>query len=236
MSSKRRFWDLILEAGAAIINMRFPNSSTAPTSPFEGQTYFNSTSKKFFGWNGTEWVDLSQIMASASTIKGDITNANTNPAFPGSPATGDIWFITSNAGTVGGVEVEIGDQLVRGTSNWFVLQANTFAASETRAGVIELATQAEANAGSDTTRALTPATLAGYLANFFYARRVSTVIATLAANTPTTVTHGLGVALPSVTIWQGGEIIDLEVVSTSSNAYTVQSLSALSSVTCVTQA
>lgn len=232
----RRFWNLILEAGAAIINLRFPNSSTAPTSPYEGQTYFNAIDKRFYGWNGTSWIDLSQILNSPANIKGDITNANTNPAFPGSPATGDIWFITTTAGTVGGIEVEIGDQLVRGTSGWFVLQANTFAASDTRAGVIELATQAEANAGSDTTRALTPATLAGYLANYFYARRVSTLIGTLTANTATTVTHGLGVALPSVTIWQGNEIIDLEVVSTSSNAYTVQSLVTLSNVTCVTEA
>ncbi|MFN8349429.1 MAG: hypothetical protein U0X91_30790 [Spirosomataceae bacterium] len=234
--SKRRFWDLILEAGAAIVNLRFPNSSTAPTSPYDGQTYFNSSDKKFWGWNGTTWIDLSQIMNSPANIKGDITNANTNPAFPGSPSTGDIWFITTTAGTVGGIDVEIGDQLIRGSSGWFVMQANTFAASETRAGVIELATQAEANAGSDTTRALTPATLAGYLANYFYSRRVSTLIASLPANTATTVTHGLGVALPSVTIWQGNEIIELDVVSTSSNAYTVQSLSALTNVTCVTEA
>ncbi|WP_028526120.1 hypothetical protein [Runella limosa] len=231
--AKNRFFDLILNAGAAIVNLRFPNSATAPTSPYEGQTYYDTATKKFMGWNGTVWLDLSQVMTGAATIKGDITNANTSPAFPSSPATGDIWFITTNGGSVGGIEVEIGDQLVRGTTNWFVLQANTFTASETRAGVIELATQAEANAGSDTTRALTPATLAGYLANFFYARRVTQTITSLVANTATNVTHGLNLATPVVQVWQGGEEIDLHVQSVSNNIVSVTSNTTLANVTVI---
>lgn len=231
--ARNRFFDLIMNAGAVIVNLRFPNSATAPVSPYEGQTYFDTASKKFMGWNGTAWVDLSQVMTGAATIKGEITNANTSPAFPSSPATGDIWFITTNAGTVGGIEVEIGDQLVRGTTNWFVLQANTMSASETRAGVIELATQAEANAGSDATRALTPATLAGYLANFFYARRVSQNITSLVANTTTNVTHGLNLATPVVQVWQGGEEIDLHIQSVSANVISVTSNTTLANVSVI---
>jgi hypothetical protein len=30
----------------------------APASPKEGQIYFNSTDKHFYGWNGTEWKQL----------------------------------------------------------------------------------------------------------------------------------------------------------------------------------
>lgn len=228
--AKRRFWDIVLETGAAIINLRFPNSSVAPVSPYEGQTYFDTSTKRFMGWNGTAWIDLSQVMSSAATIRGEINNANTNPAFPSSPATGDYWFITTNAGTVGGIEVEVGDQLVRGSSNWFVLQANTMTASETRAGVIELATQAETNAGSDATRGITPATLAGYLANYFYARRVTQSIPSLVANTPTILTHGLNLAAPVVKCWQGGEEIDLYVTSPSTNSISVTSNTTLSNV------
>jgi hypothetical protein len=33
-------------------------SSTAPSSPKEGQIYFNSTDKHFYGWNGSEWKQL----------------------------------------------------------------------------------------------------------------------------------------------------------------------------------
>ncbi|WP_028523210.1 hypothetical protein [Runella limosa] len=231
--ARNRFFDLILNAGAAIVNLRFPNSATAPSSPYEGQSYYDTATKKFMGWNGTSWVDLSQVITGSVTIKGDITNANTSPAFPSTPATGDIWFITTNAGTVGGIEVEIGDQLVRGTSNWFVIQANTMTASETRAGVIELATQAEANAGTDTTRALTPATLLGYLSNFFYAKRVVQTIASLTANTVTNVTHGLNLATPLVQVWQGGEEIELDVKSVSANAISVTSNTTLANVTVI---
>lgn len=31
---------------------------SAPASPKEGQIYFNSTDKHFYGWNGTEWKQL----------------------------------------------------------------------------------------------------------------------------------------------------------------------------------
>jgi hypothetical protein len=31
---------------------------TAPSSPKEGQIYFNSTNKHFYGWNGSEWKQL----------------------------------------------------------------------------------------------------------------------------------------------------------------------------------
>lgn len=33
-------------------------AAAAPASPKEGQTYFNSTDKHFYGWNGTEWKQL----------------------------------------------------------------------------------------------------------------------------------------------------------------------------------
>lgn len=234
--ARNRFFDLILNAGAAIVNLRFPNSATAPASPFEGQTYYDTATKKFMGWNGTAWIDLSQVVTGATTIRGEIANANTNPTFPASPATGDIYFVTTTSGTVGGVEVEIGDQLIRGTSSWFVLQANTMSATETRAGLIELATQAEANAGTDTTRALTPATLLGYLSNFFFAKRVVQTITSLTANTVTNVTHGLNLATPVVQVWQGGEEIELDVKSVSPNAISVTSNTTLANVTVIVMA
>jgi hypothetical protein len=33
-------------------------AATAPSSPKEGQIYFNSTDKHFYGWNGIEWKQL----------------------------------------------------------------------------------------------------------------------------------------------------------------------------------
>ena len=33
-------------------------AASAPASPKEGQIYFNSTEKHFYGWNGSEWKQL----------------------------------------------------------------------------------------------------------------------------------------------------------------------------------
>lgn len=35
-----------------------PNLTADPAGPVTGQIYFNSTTGKFRGWNGTAWVDL----------------------------------------------------------------------------------------------------------------------------------------------------------------------------------
>lgn len=216
-----------------LLQARLEVLAVAPTSPGNGQVYFSSADNNFYGWNGTSWINLSQIIDNAVTIKGEISNANTNPAFPSSPITGDTWFVTTTAGTVGGLTVEIGDQLVRGSSGWFVIQANLQAASTTIAGFIRLATQSEANAGSLSTVAIAPSTLAGYLTNFLYQRKSTTLITSLAANTPTTVTHGLNVANQddvTVQCYQSNAQIGLSVKSSSVNAILVESNQALGNV------
>lgn len=232
MAAIHQYVDLHLHK-KQIIEGSFQNSATAPTSPAQGQVYYNTANNNFFGWNGTAWVNLSQVLTTAVQIAGEITNANTSPAYPSSPAVGDIWFITTNAGTVGGTAVEVGDQLIYSTSGWFVMQRNLQQASTTVAGFIELADQSETNAGSDTTRAVTPATLAGFLSNYLYGRKVVTNIATLTADTPTSVTHGLGLVASVdlvVQCWQGGTLVGLEIVPTSVNAFTVESGVTLSNV------
>jgi hypothetical protein len=71
-------------------NARIQNLATAPANPVEGQIYFNSTDKKFYGYNGTGWVDLGQVLtgdsiisllnASSSKIDDDNLSANVNDA------------------------------------------------------------------------------------------------------------------------------------------------------------
>ncbi len=87
----------------------------------------------------------------------------------GSVHEGDTFYITSTAnGTaVGGETVNNGDLLValadapgNTDSNWAIVESNRDSATETVHGVVELATQAEVDAGTDTTRVITPATLA----------------------------------------------------------------------------
>lgn len=72
------------------------------------------------------------------------------------------------------------------------------AASETVAGVVELATQAETDAGTDPSRAITPATLAGYAGR---AKRFSATIGD-GSQTSLVVTHNLNTRDVSVSLFE----------------------------------
>ena len=155
-----------------------------------GLFVYDVTDLNMYVWSGTAWVNATQVVTNPMQIKGEI-DASTNPAYPAAPSVGDVWVITV-AGTVGGVTVQIGDQIVYSTNGWFTLQANLVSASTTTEGFIELATQAEVNTGTDAVRAVTPVTL---LTNLDVgnprAKIYRTAIATLTANTPLTITHNL---------------------------------------------
>ena len=42
-----------------LLNARIHVSAVAPTNPVTGQIYYNSSTNKYLGWNGTTWIDLS---------------------------------------------------------------------------------------------------------------------------------------------------------------------------------
>jgi hypothetical protein len=235
MATKRFFVNINLN-GNQLIAARYENSATFPTGPGPGQTFFNTADNRFYGWNGSAWVDLSQVINSPITIRDDINNAGTNPAFPASPTTGDSYFITTQGGSVGGLSVEIGDQLIYGKSGWFVLQRNLQAATTAIAGFVRLATQQEIINASDATTAISPAGLAAFLLNFLYSRKFRINIASLAANTATTITHGLNVANPAdvvTAVYQDGAEIVVDIKPTTANALTIESNQALGNVTLV---
>lgn len=82
---------------------------------------------------------------------------------------GDYWYVTV-AGTVDSVSFNVGDVLVAivdnaststYASNWLSLEVNRDQATETVLGLVTLATQTEVNTGTNSTDAVTPATLAG---------------------------------------------------------------------------
>lgn len=41
-----------------IQNARVQNLATSPTAPVPGQVYFNTVDSKFYGYDGTNWIDL----------------------------------------------------------------------------------------------------------------------------------------------------------------------------------
>jgi len=58
-----------------IVQGAFEKLSSAPSTPISGQFYYNTTSNKFFGYNGTDWVDLS-VFLSQETLYTPSTPSN----------------------------------------------------------------------------------------------------------------------------------------------------------------
>jgi hypothetical protein len=82
---------------------------------------------------------------------------------------GDYWYV-SVAGTVDGIAFNVGDVLgakvdnastTTYAANWFSLEVNRDQATTTVLGLVFIATQTEVNTGTDSVKAVTPATLAG---------------------------------------------------------------------------
>jgi hypothetical protein len=103
-------------------------------------------------------------------------NCSANPNYPAADA-GHVWKVTV-AGKIGGasgVNVTAGDTLyctVDGSAagdhatvgaNWTIVQANLEDATTSLKGVVELATTGETDAHTDTTRAVTPASLVNHV-------------------------------------------------------------------------
>lgn len=164
--------------------------SSDPGTPVTGQIWFNTTTNKFYGYNGTDIIDLSQVITNPMNLKGEIANASTNPSYPSSPTVGDVWMITTEAGTVGGIAVEVGDQLVYGSSGWFAIQTNIGYATTSTQGYITIADQTEVNTGTNNTKSVTPLTLATLIAAQNIPKSYSTTVA-LVANTPLLISHNL---------------------------------------------
>ena len=103
-------------------------------------------------------------------------DATGDPNYPAA-LEGQLFNVTGNGliGGAGGVPVQIGDVILAvadsaggnqatAGADFVVIQSNTQQATEEVRGVIELATQAEVDAGTDDERAVTPLKLATYVA------------------------------------------------------------------------
>ena len=123
-------------------NAVIQNLGSAPLNPVSGQEYFNTTDKKKYIYNGSAWVD--------ETGQGQIYTFSTGLT----ETSGTVTLDKATTSALGGVIVG---------SNISVEADGTISvpdASTSTKGVIEIATDAEASTGTDTTRAINAKQLA----------------------------------------------------------------------------
>lgn len=123
-------------------NAVIQNLASAPSNPKNGQVYYDTTDNTYRGYNGTEWVDLSN--------QGEIYIFSTGLT----ETSGTVTLNKATTSALGGVIVG---------SNISVASDGTISvadASTTTKGVIEIATDTEASTGTDTTRAINAKQLA----------------------------------------------------------------------------
>lgn len=163
-----------------------------------------------------------------SAVTGSLTyqsawNASTNsPAIPAAAAGNKgYYYVVSVAGTtsIDGIAVWAPqDWIVSNGTAWQKVDNSEDPASETVAGVLEIATQAETDAGTDDVRSVTPLKLATYSGR---AKRFSQAIGDGSA-TAIAVTHSLGTKdiVASVREVSSDAKVDVDCVSTSTTVAT----------------
>ena len=174
MASREYYHDIDLVKVGQLVNARIQNVTTTERNTLGsslgsgnvGIQVFDTTIAAPFIWDGSAWV------RDALTVSGDVVYKGTiNPSNAGTVnKDSGFQYVVDTAGTLtaSGVTfspsgvVEVGDiVLFTSATDASVIQRNVEGATDAVAGIIELATQSEVNTGSDTTRAITPATLAG---------------------------------------------------------------------------
>lgn len=142
---------------------------------------------------------IGQVTTGALNYKGDYNPVTNTPAITTNTGVKVGWtYVVSVDGTFLGEDVEAGDMIIAkvdnpGTTraNWQIVNKNIPAivsATTTVQGIIRLATQAEVNAGTNNTAAVTPATLKAYFDSAVggYATNIGD-----SSSLNFTVTHGL---------------------------------------------
>ena len=248
MATRDFYTDLDLQKVSSLVNTRIQNITTTARGTLAGTLntnhigliVFDTDLLQQFYWSGSAFIAGIAPIAGAMIYRGAYASLTVTPT---SPAIGDVYVLTT-AGTLAwttqtfnpSAVVQVSDQVVyRGTNVWDVLQGNAVETTATSLGVIQLATQAEVNAGADATKAVTSSTLTSFANTKAFAKTFFLSTATTIANTAFTVTHNLGLQnkdsfVVSVKSSTGSEI-SVDVDSVSANALTITTAVAVTGCT-----
>ena len=130
-------------------NAVIQNLAGDPSSGKAGQIYYNTADKGYKYYNGTAWVGISADAVKSIVAGNGLTSSGTGTV---TISLGDPSASGAASGTT------YGSNGVTETSHTH--QVRISAATTDTPGVIELATDAEATAGTDTTRAINAKQLA----------------------------------------------------------------------------
>lgn len=239
MAVKQFYHDIDLVSVGQLLNARVHNVDNAAeaalagalTAAEAGLQVYNTDVNALKVWDGTQFNQVAAAITGDVIFYGVVTDLTAG----GNPATevAGAQYVVGAAGTLAwagitftpSADVEIGDVILyTSATEATVTQRNNAIATETVAGNIILATQAEVNAGAVTDEAVTPATLAGWASNFQFAKTYSATV-NLPNNTPFNVAHTLALSTKDAfvinVVDSSGSQISVDVDSVDANNLTL---------------
>jgi hypothetical protein len=244
MATKQFYHDIDLVKVGQLTNARLQNVADADalaaiTSPGVGQIVYRVDTDDLMIYDGSVWDTVRPVIEGDVIFRGTVDASATLDGQSVAAVSGNQYVVTT-AGTLTMTGVtftpsavaEIGDVILfTSASAASVLQRNVIAASETEAGIVELATTVETAAGTEAALAVTPAGLASAMQTNRYTRQYTATVS-LSADTPLTVTHNLALVSKDAFVINvmnsSGSAISVDVDSTNANELTLTSNVALS--------
>jgi hypothetical protein len=220
MAQKKFLVDINLDLNQ-LVNARIENGTSFVSggAGSTGRVVYDTSDQRIKYDTGTALLTVATLndVAGLLDFKGGY-DASTNTPNLETPSAGAVlkgdFYVVTTAGTFFGVDLEVGDSLFAESDNpsavtdWVILQGNVVYASETVAGVIEIATQTETNAGTDDLKAITPLKLNSYVTTQGFTKKYSTQ--GNVGTTPLTVTHNLGTSAIQVAIYDNANSTEIE--------------------------
>lgn len=176
MAIKQFYHDIDLVNVGQLVGARLQNVSSSAMATLaeqlgannKGLTVYNTSDNRIYVYNGTGFDPFQIDVAGDIKFRGVINAGNAAEV----EKVSGYQYVVDAAGTLSAsgvtffpsAEVEVGDQvLFTSATEAYVLQRNDVQATETTLGNVALATQAEVNAGTNDTDAITAKTLHGYI-------------------------------------------------------------------------